>query len=49
MEQEPEKTTTVQLSGPNNSMTFTTCCGLAVIKEKQSCCPGCKARIIWIL
>ncbi len=29
----------VRFSGPNNSTTFTTCCGSAVIEEK--CCPSC--------
>ncbi len=37
-------TTGVRLSDPNNSTTFTVCCGLAVHDEGK--CPGCGAEIL---
>ena len=34
---------TVRFSGPNNSTTFTTCCGTAVFAEKY--CPSCGEEV----
>ena len=39
-----ELTTSVHLSGPNNSTMFTDCCGCAVL-DRDTCCPKCGRRV----
>jgi hypothetical protein len=39
-----ELTTSVHLSGPNNSTFFTDCCGCAVA-DRDTCCPKCGRRV----